>query len=299
MGDKLLFNKDIKVKEFYDVLTLYQDIELKPYKEWLEDLKKNNNTEGVYIISENFKNILFFRPVPKDPELILKLKEGLIQKLNINEANIRLVKDEDTGYKGQGLDAATGIMNPIKITFNKLKLPFEDFFQIFNTDDWSWSLSDYTNIYNDLGLSLPERNSNGKINIKWEEIEELFYDDERNVIGAGVALMEYQSYAEEEELQDYSIDISDHQLYFHIEEQSEQMRYLCFQFIMDGADIIGFRFEHGSFDLIPLIFERLKPDVQFDWSIYWCLTNKDILVNSDGNYNDFKDIVDEIGNVSW
>ena len=291
MGDKLLFNKDIKVKEFYDVLTLYQDIELQPYKEWLEDLKKNNNTEGVYIISENFKNILFFRPVPKDPELILKLKEGLIQKLTINEANIRLVKDEDTGYKGQGLDAATGIMNPIKITFNKLKLPFEDFFQIFNTDDWSWSLSDYTNIYNDLGLSLPERNSNGKINIKWEEIEELFYDDERNVIGAGVA--------EEEELQDYSIDISDHQLYFHIEEQSEQMRYLCFQFIMDGADIIGFRFEHGSFDLIPLIFERLKPDVQFDWSIYWCLTNKDILINSDGNYNDFKDIVDEIGNVSW
>jgi len=291
MADKLLFNKDIKVKEFYDVLTLYQDIELKPFKEWLEDLKKNNNTEGVYIISENFKNILFFRPVPKDPELILKLKEGLIQKLNINEANIRLVKDEDTGYKGQGLDAATGIMNPIKITFNKLKLPFEDFFQIFNTDDWSWSLSDYTNIYNDLGLSLPERNSNGKINIKWEEIEELFYDDERNVIGAGVA--------EEEELQDYSIDISDHQLYFHIEEQSEQMRYLCFQFIMDGTDIIGFRFEHGSFDLIPLIFERLKPDVQFDWSIYWCLTNKDILINSDGNYNDFKDIVDEIGNVSW
>ena len=291
MSDKLLFNKNIKVKEFYDVLTLYQDIELKPYKEWLEDLKKNNNTKGVYIISENLKNVLFFRPVPKDPELILKLKEGLIQKLNINEANIRLVKDEDTGYKGQGLDAATGIMNPIKITFNKLKLPFEDFFQIFNTDDWSWSLSDYTNIYNDLGLSLPERNSNGNINIKWEEIEELFYDDERNVIGAGVA--------EEEELQDYSIDISDHQLYFHIEEQSEQMRYLCFQFIMDGTDIIGFRFEHGSFDLIPLIFERLKPDVQFDWSIYWCLTNKDILINSDGNYNDFKDIVDETGNVSW
>jgi len=291
VSDKLLFNKNIKVKEFYDVLTLYQDIELKPYKEWLEDLKKNNNTKGVYIISENLKNVLFFRPVPKDPELILKLKEGLIQKLNINEANIRLVKDEDTGYKGQGLDAATGIMNPIKITFNKLKLPFEDFFQIFNTDDWSWSLSDYTNIYNDLGLSLPERNSNGNINIKWEEIEELFYDDERNVIGAGVA--------EEEELQDYSIDISDHQLYFHIEEQSEQMRYLCFQFIMDGTDIIGFRFEHGSFDLIPLIFERLKPDVQFDWSIYWCLTNKDILINSDGNYNDFKDIVDETGNVSW
>ena len=37
---------------------------------------------------------------------------------------------------------------------------------------------------------------------------------------------------------------------------------------MNGTDIIGFRFEHGSFDLIPLIFERLKPDVQFDWSIY-------------------------------
>lgn len=294
MADKLLFNKDIKVKEFYDVLTLYQDIELKPFKEWLEDLKKNNNTEGVYIISENFKNILFFRPVPKDPELILKLKEGLIQKLNINEANIRLVKDEDTGYKGQGLDAATGIMNPIKITFNKLKLPFEDFFQIFNTDDWSWSLAnDGLNnpkiknlkyIYNTLGYSLPEKDSEGNISLQWEHEDEWFYDNEDNVIGLGY---------------DDSIDINNFQLYFHIEEQSEQMRYLCFQFIMNGTDIIGFRFEHGSFDLIPLIFERLKPDVQFDWSIYWCLTNKDILVNSDGNYNDFKDIVDEIGNVSW
>tara|TARA_B100001105_G_C22337756_1_gene419813 strand:+ start:45 stop:929 length:885 start_codon:yes stop_codon:yes gene_type:complete len=294
MADKLLFNKDIKVKEFYDVLTLYQDIELKPYKEWLEDLKKNNNTEGVYIISENFKNILFFRPVPKDPELILKLKEGIIQKLNINEANIRLVKDEDTGYKGQGLDAATGIMNPIKITFNKLKLPFEDFFQIFNTDDWSWSLAnDGLNnpkiknlkyIYNTLGYSLPEKDSEGNISLQWEHEDEWFYDNEDNVIGLGY---------------DDSIDINNFQLYFHIEEQSEQMRYLCFQFIMNGTDIIGFRFEHGSFDLIPLIFERLKPDVQFDWSIYWCLTNKDILINSDGNYNDFKDIVDEIGNVSW
>ena len=294
MSDKLLFNKNIKVKEFYDVLTLYQDIELKPYKEWLEDLKKNNNTEGVYIISENFKNILFFRPVPKDPELILKLKEGLIQKLNINEANIRLVKDEDTGYKGQGLDAATGIMNPIKITFNKLKLPFEDFFQIFNTDDWSWSLAnDGLNnpkiknlkyIYNTLGYSLPEKDSEGNISLQWEHEDEWFYDNEDNVIGLGY---------------DDSIDINNFQLYFHIEEQSEQIRYLCFQFIMNGTDIIGFRFEHGSFDLIPLIFERLKPDVQFDWSIYWCLTNKDILINSDGNYNDFKDIVDEIGNVSW
>ena len=294
MGDKLLFNKDIKVKEFYDVLTLYQDIELKPYKEWLEDLKKNNNTKGVYIISENLKNVLFFRPVPKDPELILKLKEGLIQKLNINEANIRLVKDEDTGYKGQGLDAATGIMNPIKITFNKLKLPFEDFFQIFNTDDWSWSLAnDGLNnpkiknlkyIYNTLGYSLPEKDSEGNISLQWEHEDEWFYDNEDNVIGLGY---------------DDSIDINNFQLYFYIEEQSEQMRYLCFQFIMNGTDIIGFRFEHGSFDLIPLIFERLKPDVQFDWSIYWCLTNKDILINSDGNYNDFKDIVDEIGNVSW
>jgi len=294
MSDKLLFNKDIKVKEFYDVLTLSQDIEMQPYKEWLENLKKNNNTEGVYIIGENFKNILFFRPVPKNPELILKLKEGLIQKLNINEANIRLVKDEDTGYKGQGLDAATGIMNPIKITFNKLKLPFEDFFQIFNTDDWSWSLAnDGLNnpkiknlkyIYNTLGYSLPEKDSEGNISLQWEHDDEWFYDNEDNVIGLGY---------------DDSIDINNFQLYFHIEEQSEQMRYLCFQFIMNGTDIIGFRFEHGSFDLIPLIFERLKPDVQFDWSIYWCLTNKDILINSDGNYNDFKDIVDEIGNVSW
>ena len=58
MSDKLLFNKDIKVKEFYDVLTLSQDIEMQPYKEWLENLKKNNNTDGVYIIGENFKNIL-------------------------------------------------------------------------------------------------------------------------------------------------------------------------------------------------------------------------------------------------
>ena len=294
MSDKLLFNKDIKVKEFYDVLTLSQDIEMQPYKEWLENLKKNNNTEGVYIIGENFKNILFFRPVPKNPELILKLKEGLIQKLNINEANIRLVKDEDTGYKGQGLDAATGIMNPIKITFNKLKLPFEDFFQIFNTDDWSWSLAnDRLNnskiknlkyIYNTLGYSLPEKDSEGNISLQWEHEDEWFYDNEDNVIGLGY---------------DDSIDINNFQLYFHIEEQSEQMRNLCFQFIMNGTDIIGFRFEHGSFDLIPLIFERLKPDVQFDWSIYWCLTNKDILINSDGNYNDFKDIIGETGNVSW
>ena len=131
---------------------------------------------------------------------------------------------------------------------------------------------------------MPEKDSEGNISLQWEHEDEWFYDNEDNVIGLGY---------------DDSIDINNFQLYFHIEEQSEQMRNLCFQFIMNGTDIIGFRFEHGSFDLIPLIFERLKPDVQFDWSIYWCLTNKDILINSDGNYNDFKDIIGETGNVSW
>ena len=35
------------------------------------------------------------------------------------------------------------------------------------------------------------------------------------------------------------------------------------------------------------------------FSTFSVLHNEDILLNSIGNYNDFKDIIDEIGNVSW
>ena len=293
MADKLLFKQNIKIEKFHNVLLQIEGSAMPPYNKWLKGLKEDDisnqsgNIDGSYLLSEDYNNIVFFRPLPKNPELVQSLYDVLIQKLDLNESDIQIVEDEDTSYKDQGLDASTGIMNPIKIIFNKMKLSFSSFFPIFNSDDFKWSLqnsAELKDVYKSLGYTIPEINQDGNINIIWEDLDEWFYDDESNVIGVGY---------------DDSLDIRNNKFLFEIEEQSEQKRYLCFQFIMDDTNIIGFRFEHGALELISMILKAFEAEIQFDWSIYWCLINKDILINSDGNYNDFKDIIDEIGNVSW
>ena len=309
MADKLLFKQNIKIEKFHNVLLQIEGSAMPPYNKWLKGLKEDDisthsgNIDGSYLLSEDYNNIVFFRPLPKNPELVQSLYNVLIQKLDLNESDIQIVEDEDTSYKDQGLDASTGIMNPIKIIFNKMKLSFSSFFPIFNSDYFKWSLQNSTelkDVYKSLGYTIPEINQDGNINIIWQDLDEWFYDDESNVIGVGY---------------DDSLDIRNNKFLFQIEEQSEQKRYLCFQFIMDDTNIIGFRFEHGALELISMILKEqrtirsthersswihsFEAAIQFDWSIYWCLRNKDILINSDGNYNDFKDIIDEIGNVSW
>jgi hypothetical protein len=293
MADKLLFKQNIKIENFHNVLSQIEGSAMPPYNKWLKGFKEDDisnqsgNIDGSYLLSEDYNNIVFFRPLPKNPELVQSLYDVLIQKLDLNESDIRIVEDEDSSYKDQGLDASTGIMNPIKIMFNKMKLSFSSFFPIFNSDDLKWSLqnsAELKDVYKSLGYTIPEINQDGNINIIWEDLDEWFYDDESNVIGVGY---------------DDSLDIRNNKFLFQIEEQSEQKRYLCFQYIMDDTNIIGFRFEHGALEIIPMILKAFEAEIQFDWSIYWCLHNEDILLNSIGNYNDFKDIIGETGNVSW
>ena len=179
MTDKLLFKQNIKIEKFHNVLLQIEGSAMPPYNKWLKGLKEDDisnqsgNIDGLYLLSEDYNNIVFFRPLPKNPELVQSLYDVLIQKLDLNESDIQIVEDEDSSYKEQGLWATTGIMNPFKITFNKLKIPFNNFFPIFNIKDWSWSLAnDGLNnpkiknlkyIYNTLGYSLPEKDSDQQI----------------------------------------------------------------------------------------------------------------------------------------
>ncbi len=287
MSDKILFNTEISAKSFYHILSKQSIIELKPYEKWLKNIKENIVKEGIYILSEECEKIIFFKPVPQNHQLILILKQNLIESLNIDENNVMLVKDEDDNYKNQGLVASTGIMNPVKIVFNNIILPFSEFFPIFNSNDYSWSLKssfELKETYKNLGYTQPKLNQDSNISLFWENIDEWFYDNESNVVGVGL---------------DDAIDIKNDNLHFQMDEESEQRRYLCFQFLMENNNIMGFNYEGGSFELVSMIMNALKPEVKFDWSIYWNVKEKDILITPNGDYNSLKYLIKKTGTISY
>ncbi|MBT4708807.1 MAG: hypothetical protein HOB81_00930 [Flavobacteriaceae bacterium] len=278
--DKLIFKTRITFKDFYNVLRGIDGCESSPYEEMLnyfEEIRdpefKVVNFDGTsysrsgILLSEDRKTIVFFKPSPKNIDLVKTVKHGLITNLGVNEIAIDVVEDEDTAYKDDSIyDCTIGLNTGFKIIFNKSYVPISDLFSKFKFNNYEW----YKEYEDSENLLEPDSSIPGFIDNYGEVVE--ITEKNENII-----------------------------LYM---KELEQLRFLEFKYLLKHNNLVGFEFLGGSLDLINMTLWELENFTTYDdkesWSIFWKMESGDeILMKSNANYEDLREMIEKTGTKSW